>query len=276
MATLTTSDGVRIRYEDTMGTGTPVVLVHGWPLDHCSWGPQMQALSDAGHRVISYDRRGFGESGHNCTDYSYDRLATDLHELLVHLDIVDVMLVGFSMGSGEVVRYMKMHTRQAIRSTCIIAGVTPYLLKTEAHPEGGFPEENVGGFLDSAKANKEEFFSGFFRSAFYAANGQLAVSETVVEESMAAMRSASLDAIVETARGWATTDFRRGVSAVRVPTLVIHGDSDVAVPLEVSGQRTHEMIEDSTLHVVAGGPHGLLASHADEVSEQLVKWAHAH
>lgn len=275
MATLTVSDGSKIRYWDHMGEKHPVVLIHGWAQDHTSWDPQVAALTQAGHRVVSYDRRGFGASAHSETGYDYKTLATDLHQLLDRLDLHDVTLVGFSMGGGEIAEYLHRFSRERVRSVVFISSTTPYLLKTEDNPEGGFPEDALNEFVAAINTDKEAFFEQFLRT-FYSAQGELKVTQETLAEAMGTMRQASHTAIVECAHAWARSDFRGHLRAIGRPTLVVHGDSDAAVPVEVSGQRTHAAIEESTLHLLTNGPHGVLASHAEEVADLLVKWVSEH
>jgi non-heme chloroperoxidase len=264
---------VELYYEDH-GTGRPVVLIHGWPLSGRSWEAQVGPLVGAGHRVVTYDRRGFGASSQPWTGYDYDTFAADLDALLTALDLTDVTLVGFSMGGGEVVRYLSRHGAARVRSAVLAAAVPPYLYKSADNPDGGLDDATIEQFQQGVRTDRLAFLDGFTKDFFSPGGSGLLKSAAVSEEQrryawqIAAFASpkGTLDCITAFGR----TDFRPDVAAVTVPTLVIHGDSDAIVPLEVSGRRAHEAIAGSELVVIEGGPHGVNASHPEQFNRALL------
>ncbi|QIG42312.1 alpha/beta hydrolase [Nocardioides anomalus] len=268
MTTLETN-GITLNYEDTGGDGRAVVLIHGWPLSGASWSAQKEVLVEAGYRVIAYDRRGFGASDKPEDGYDYDTFAADLAGLLESLDVEDATLVGFSMGGGEVARYLANHGGDRVRSGVFAGAVPPYLLKTDDNPDGGLSDDDVEGMQNGARSNREEFLRDFLTN-FYSANGELAVSQERVDASYELSTQASDEAVVACIAAFGRTDFRGDVSSISQPCLVIHGSADAVVPFEVSGQRTAEMLENSTLVVVENGPHGFNVSHAEEFNRALL------
>ncbi len=269
MSTLTTPD-VELHYED-QGEGRPVVLIHGWPLSGRSWSNQVPALLEAGYRVITYDRRGFGESSQPTSGYDYDTFTADLDALLTHLDLTDVALVGFSMGGGEVVRYLGTYGPERVTRAVLAAAVPPYLYKNEDNPDGGLDDETIAGFENGVKADRAAFLEGF-ATGFFSANGQLKVSEDVRQEAIDVALLASAQGTVDCIAAFGRTDFRADVDGITVPTLVIHGDADAIVPFEVSGKRSAEALKDAQLHVVADGPHAINASHVEEFNRVLLEF----
>lgn len=265
------SNGISLNYTDTGGDGQPVVLIHGWPLSGDSWSAQVPALTAAGHRVITYDRRGFGDSDKPGTgyDYDYDTFAADLKGLLDGLDLREVTLVGFSMGGGEIARYIGSFGEDRLKSVVLAAAVPPYLLKSDANPEGGLAQEDVDGMQQAAREDREGFLDGFSQ-AFFSAHGELKVTEEQRQEALALAAKADDAGLVDCIAAFGTTDFRQDLTKVTVPTLVIHGDGDGTVPFEVSGKRTAESVEGATLHVVKDGPHGLIVSHPEEFNSTLL------
>ena len=264
-----TTNGVSLHFEDTGGEGRPVVLIHGWPLSGASWSEQVPALTAAGHRVITYDRRGFGESGKPDSGYDYDTFAADLAGLLEELDLRDVALVGFSMGGGEIARYIGTHGQDRVRAAVFAAAVPPYLLKTDDNPEGGLGQDDVEGMQQGARDDREGFLDGF-TTDFFSAGGELKVTEEQRQEALALAAQAGDQGLVECIHAFGTTDFRADLEKVTVPTLVIHGDGDATVPFEVSGKRTAEIVDGAELVVVKDGPHGLNVSHAEEFNRALL------
>jgi pimeloyl-ACP methyl ester carboxylesterase len=260
-----------LHVDDTGGTGRPVVLIHGWPLSGESWKAQVPALQEAGHRVVTYDRRGFGRSDKPKTGYTYDRLTDDLRAVLEALDLDDVTLVGFSMGGGEVARYFTKYGTDKVRSVVFAAAVPPYLLKTPGNPDGPLPATEAAKMSAALTANQDEFYDGFITD-FYTAGDTLAVSEEQRQAALALAAQASKIAALEAMTSFANTDFRDDLEKVEVPTLVIHGDSDGVVPFEGSGARTHEAVAGSRLHVIEGGPHGINDSHTDEFNRVLLEF----
>jgi pimeloyl-ACP methyl ester carboxylesterase len=267
----TISNGsVDLHVEDTGGDGRPVVLIHGWPLSGASWSATVAALSEAGHRVVTYDRRGFGQSGKpgEESSYDYDTLTSDLDAVLTGLDLHDVSLVGFSMGGGEVARYIGTHGEERVHSAVFAAAIPPNLAKDDAHPDGALDDETVQGMQRDLAADPSGFLDGFLTN-FYSANGDLKVTEEQRQAALGLAAQADVHAAVQCIRSW-VEDFSGDLAKVTVPTLVIHGDSDAIVPVEVSGKRTHEQVEGSELVVLEKGPHGINTSHRDEFNDALV------
>ncbi len=267
----TMSNGtVDIHFEDSGGTGRPVVLVHGWPLSGASWSDLVPVLRDAGFRVVTYDRRGFGESAKPGTEstYDYDTLTSDLDALVRELDLQDASLVGFSMGGGEVARYVGNHGEDRLHSVVFASAVPPCLLKDDDHPDGALDAATVAGMQEQLRADREGFLDGFVTN-FFTAGEELKVTEAQRQEALDLALQSDLHAAAECIASW-VTDFTGDLAKVTVPTLVIHGDSDGIVPIEVSGQRTHEAVAGSELHVVEGGPHGINTSHAEEFNTAVL------
>jgi len=258
----------KLHVDDTGGDGRPVVLVHGWPLSGASWSEQVPALTAAGYRVITYDRRGFGRS-ETGSAYDYDTLAADLDNLLEELDVREATLVGFSMGGGEVARYVAEHGEERLHSVVFAAAVPPYLLKTDDNPDGPLTEKAAGEMEQGLRADRDAFFDQF-TTDFFSADGALKVGESQRQEALALARQSDQDAALGCMEAFGTTDFREDLKAITVPTLVIHGDSDATVPFEGSGARTHAAVEQSEVVLVPGGPHGLNVSHADRFNEALL------
>ena len=263
------TNGITLSYEDTGGGGRPVVLIHGWPLSGASWSEQVPALVEAGHRVITYDRRGFGASDKPEGGYDYDTFSEDLAGLLEALRVTDATLVGFSMGGGEVVRYLGTRGTERVRSAVLAGAVPPYLLRTDDNPDGGLDEEAVEGMKAGARDDRAGFLDAFTRN-FFSANGDLRVTEEQRQEALALAEPASDAALVGCIDAFSRTDFRGDLEAIDVPVLVIHGDADAIVPFEVSGHRSAAALSHATLQVVEGGPHGFNVSHAEELNRALV------
>ena len=264
----TESNGIQLSYEDTGGDGRTVVLIHGWPLSGASWADQVPALTAAGYRVITYDRRGFGASDKPESGYDYDTFAEDLAGLLDHLDVTDATLVGFSMGGGEVARYLGTRGSERVRSAVFAAAVPPFLLKSDDNPDGGLGREDVDGMKQGVADDREGFLDEFSVN-FFSADDELKVTDQQRKDAFALAEPARIEAIVGCIEAFGTTDFRDDLAKVDVPVLVIHGDGDAIVPFEVSGKRTAEL-DTATLHVVEGGPHGVNTSHADEFNQALL------
>jgi len=264
------SGNIDLYYEDH-GSGDPVVLIHGYPLSGASWEKQIPALLAAGHRVITYDRRGFGKSSQPTTGYHYDTFAEDLHKLITHLKLRNFALVGFSMGGGEVARYIGKHGSKGVTKAVFISSVPPFLLKTADNPEG--VEGSVfEGIQKTVAADRYAFFTEFFKN-FYNTDVLLGkrISEQAVQASWNVATFASATASLACVPTW-HEDFRNDLARVDVPTLVIHGDADRIVPLAASGQRTAQLVKGARLHVVKDGPHAVNWTHADEVNTELVNF----
>ncbi len=275
MAEVTAHHGIfrntNLHVDDTGGPGRPVVLIHGWPLSGESWSEQVPASQEAGYRVITYDRRGFGRSDKPAKGYDYDTLTEDLHTLLEELDVSDATLVGFSMGGGEVARYFTKYGTDRLHSVVFAAAVPPYLMKGDDNPEGPLPPEAAAQMTQGLTDDEAGFYDQFV-TQFFSANGTLKVSEAQREEALALTRQADQKAALGCMEAFATTDFRDDLPKVTVPALIIHGDSDGTVPYEGSGKRTHEAIPGSRVHVIADGPHGCNVSHAEEFNRVLLEF----
>lgn len=275
MATLTVGQEnqlpIELHYEDC-GDGEPVVLIHGWPLSGRSWEYQVPALIEAGYRVITYDRRGFGESSQPWNGYDYDTLAGDLHQLLEHLNVNNATLVGFSMGGGEVARYISAHGTQRIKNAVFAGAVPPYLYKTEDNPNGAMDDATIEEFENAVKSDRLEFLEGFTQNFFASGEETGLVSESLRLYNKHIASMASPKGTLDCISAFGKTDFRKDLEKIDVPTLVIHGDSDAIVPFEASGKRTHEAINNSELAVIDGGSHGLNVTHAKAFNEALIEF----
>jgi pimeloyl-ACP methyl ester carboxylesterase len=262
------SGDIELYYEDH-GTGIPVVLIHGWPLSGDSWEKQVPVLLEAGYRVITYDRRGFGRSGRPASGYTYDTFAEDLNMLMTTLDLKDATLVGFSMGGGEIARYIGTFGSRRVRSVAFVSAVTPFLLKTDDNPSG-VDGALFDGIRQAIAEDRPKFLTQFFHE-FYNLDvmGKDRISEEAVRLSWIVGAVASAKATLDCVTAW-TTDFRDDISAIRVPTLVVHGDADRIVPFPASGKRTHELIDSSRLVVLKDAPHGLNWTHAAELNRALL------
>src|SRR6266478_2147110 len=262
------SGTIELYYEDH-GSGKPVVLIHGWPLSGRSWESQVPALISAGHRVVTYDRRGFGWSSQPWNGYDYDTFSADLDALLQHLDLKGATLVGFSMGGGEVARYIARYGTGRVSKAVLASAVPPYLYKAQDNPEGALDDAAIAQFQNGVKRDRIAFVDDFAR-AFLSAGGKLQVSEAqrIYARDIAAFASpkGTLDCIAAFGR----TDFRGDLKKITIPALIIHGDSDAIVPFEASGKRSHEAIKGSQLVLVKGGPHGLNASHPEAFNKALL------
>ncbi len=260
---------VELYYEDH-GTGKPVVLIHGWPLSGRSWENQVPVLIEAGYRVVTYDRRGFGWSSQPWSGYDYDTFAADLDALLAHLDLHEATLVGFSMGGGEVVRYIGTYGTDRISKAVLAAAVPPYLYKSADNPDGGLDDATIEQFQNGVKSDRIAFLENFTHGFFAAGAKTDLISEVqrTYNRDIAAFASpkGTLDCITAFGR----TDFRRDLAKINVPTLIIHGDSDAIVPFEISGKRSHATIAGSQLALIKGGPHGLNVTHPAEFNTALL------
>lgn len=259
---------IHLYYEDH-GSGKPVVLIHSWPLDGASWEKQTMALLGAGQRVILYDRRGFGKSSRPALGYDYDTFAEDLHKLITHLDLHDTALVGFSMGAGEVARYVGKYGKERVRKAAVLSGITPYLLKASDNPtgvEGGLFEEIQEGLRADRPAFLQKFMSDFYNFDSLEAGR---ISEAAVQASWVTAVQASPKGTLDCVRAW-TTDFRPDVQRMDLPTLVIHGDADRIVPQSATAAVMAKTLKGAKSVTVKGGPHGILWTHADQVNTELV------
>lgn len=258
-------------YEDH-GLGSPVVLIHGWPLSGRSWEYQVPALIEAGNRVITYDRRGFGRSSQPWGGYDYDSFAADLKVLMEELDLTDATLVGFSMGGGEVARYIGNYGTKRVSKAVLAAAVPPYLYKSDDNPDGGLDDATIEQFEEGVRGSRIPFLDEFASGFFAAGDRNDLVSESFKLHNREIAAFASPKGTLDCIAAFGRTDFRDDLAKFKVPTLIIHGDSDAIVPFEVSGKRSHEAIEGSSLELIEGGPHGINATHAEQFNRALINF----
>ncbi len=260
---------IEIYYEDH-GSGAPIVLVHGWPLSGASWEKQVTDLLNAGHRVITYDRRGFGQSSRPTTGYDYDTFTEDLHKLVTKLDLRDFALVGFSMGGGEVARYFGKYGSDRVSKAVFMSAVPPFLLKTADNPEG-VDSSAFEGIKAAIVADRPAFLSQFLLNFFNVDQlGGKLISDQVVQLNWTIAAGASPKGTLDCVTAFSSTDFRNDLKRIDVPTLVIHGDADRIVPFVVSGKRTAELVKGARLLTIEGAPHGLNWTHASKLNPELV------
>ncbi|KLE35645.1 alpha/beta fold hydrolase [Aurantiacibacter luteus] len=269
MAYLKTRDGTHLRWKE-LGSGRPVILIHGWPLSADSWDPVMMALADNGYRAIAYDRRGFGHSDHAAKGYDYDTFADDLADVMKETGATDnVALVGFSMGGGEIARYMSRHGGQGVTQAVLVSSVVPYMLKTDDNPDG-VPQSTFDEMTEGMKTDYRHFFTGFFKD-FYG-DGVLRDKVTDEEKHWAWMTTmmASKYATMKSAEAFATTDFRPDLPSITVPTLVIHGTSDQTVPIDATGRAVAEQVPSASIIEYDGEPHAVFATQTERLCNDLL------
>ena len=268
MQYVTTTDETKLYVKD-WGTGQPVILLHGWPLSADSWDDQAMAIADAGYRAIAYDRRGFGRSSQPWSGYDYDTLADDLAAVIEQTGAQDAVLMGFSMGGGEVARYMSRHAGKSVAKAALIGAVVPYMLKTSDNPKG--TEQAVFDKMAQAiKEDRPKFFADFFKDFYGVGMLSSPVSDAFIQASCNVAMQASLKATLECAKSFATTDFRPDLPAFSVPTLIIHGTSDQTVPIDAAGRAAAKGIANATLIEYDGAPHGLFATEKDRLTKDLL------
>ena len=265
---VTTADKTKLYVKD-WGSGRPVVLLHGWPLSADSWDDQAMAFADAGYRVIAYDRRGFGRSSQPWSGYDYDTLSDDLAAVIEQTGAQDAVLMGFSMGGGEVARYMSRHQAKSVSKAVLISSVVPFMLKTDNNPDG--TEQAVFDKIGNGiKEDRAKFFAGFFKDFYGVGMLSSPVSDEFVQASCNVAMQASLKATLACAESFSTTDFRGDLAAFKVPTLIIHGTSDVTVPIDAAGRAAAKGIAGSTLLEYEGAPHGLFATEKSRLTRDLL------
>ncbi|HUQ59337.1 alpha/beta hydrolase [Lentzea sp.] len=263
------STDVELHYEDK-GEGRPVVLIHGYPLDGNSWEGQVPALLAAGNRVITYDRRGFGKSSQPATGYDYDTFAADLNTLVETLDLHDAVLVGFSMGTGEVARYLSTYGSARVAKAVFLASLEPFLLVTDDNPDGAAPASFFQGVSDAVKKDRYAFFTSFYNDFFNLdENLGTRVSEEAVRNAWNVAASAGAIASAAAPLTW-PTDFRADIPRVDVPTLIVHGTADRTLPIDATGRRFAKALPTARYVEIDGAPHGLLTTHTAEVNEVLL------
>ena len=271
MPFIKTQDGTELFFND-WGSGPPVVLIHGWPLDADMWSDQATFLAENGLRVVAYDRRGFGRSSQPWRGYDYDTLASDLAAIMDGLDLRNALLVGFSMGGGEVARYLARYGAGRVSKAALVSAVTPYLLKTDDNPTG-VDSSTFDQILEGLNKDRPHFLSGF-GAAFYG-NSLLdkKVSGEMLQWSLQMAMMGSQRATVECAKAFAMTDFRADMGAFTVPTLIIHGTADKTVPIDASARQAVKMIPGARLVEYDGEPHGLHATAKDRLNADLADFA---
>jgi pimeloyl-ACP methyl ester carboxylesterase len=265
------STPIELYYED-QGAGQPIVLIHGYPLNGHSWELQTRELLAAGYRVITYDRRGFGQSSKVGEGYDYDTFAADLNTLLEKLDLRDVILVGFSMGTGELARYVKNYGHERVAKLAFLASLEPFLVQRDDNPEG-VPQEVFDGIVKAAREDRYAWFTQFYKD-FYNLDATLGskISQEVVTANWNTATTSAPVAAYAVVSAW-IEDFREDVEAVRAaakPTLILHGTEDNILPIDVTARRFHQAVPDAEYVEVEGAPHGLLWTHADEVNAALL------
>lgn len=265
---VTAGDGTQLYVKD-WGSGPPVILLHGWPLSSDSWDDQAMAIAEAGFRAIAYDRRGFGRSSQPWTGYDYNTLTDDLAAVITQTGAHDAALVGFSMGGGEVARYMSRHAGRSVSKAALISSVVPYMRQTDDNPDG----TDQGVFVEMIQGMKEDraqFFATFFRDFFGVSLMSHPASDEVIDWARSMAMQASLKATLECAKSFATTDFRPDLAAFKVPTLIIHGTEDKTVPIDASGRAAAKGIANARLIEYDGAPHGVQVTHKDRLSDDLI------
>lgn len=265
------STDIELYYEDH-GSGQPVVLIHGYPLDGSSWEKQTAALLKAGYRVITYDRRGFGKSSKTTAGYDYDTFAADLNTVLTTLDLSDAVLVGFSMGTGEVTRYLGTYGSARVAKAAFLGSLQPFLLKTDDNPEG-VPQEVFDGLMEAVTADRYAFFTGFFQN-FYNSDqflGTPRLSQEVLDAGWRLAANSGATASVAAQPTW-LTDFRADIPKMDVPALILHGTADNILPIEATGRLFAKALPAAELVEIEGAPHGLLWTHAAEVNDVLLRF----
>ena len=264
----TGAPATELYYQD-LGQGQPVVMIHGWPLSHRMWEGQVNALTAAGFRCIAYDRRGFGESGQPAGGYDYDTFASDLNDLMTGLDLRNAVLAGFSMGGGEVARYLGRYGSDRVSKAMLLGAVPPFLLKTADNP-GGVDKGVFDGMLEAVKQDRVAFLDQFFPNFYNFEPGSKGVSADLIPFSKWVAWGASPLATQQCIVAFGTTDFRQDLKKIKVPTLIVHGDADRIVPFDVSGKRSHETIKGSRLDVLKGAPHGFAATHTQQLNALML------
>lgn len=245
------------------GEGQPVILIHGWPLSHQMWEYQTQKIIDAGYQAIAYDRRGFGKSSKPYYGYDYDTLAKDLHDLINALELKDVILTGFSMGGGEVARYIGTYGTDKVAKAALVSSVVPFILKTPDNPDG-VPEETFEGFKKNIKEDRLAFLKEFGETFVNYKDNKKKISEAQVHYNWSVAAAASPKATLDCIDSFGKTDFREDCKKFDIPTLIVHGDADQVVPIETAGQAAAKIIKDSNYQIIKDAPHGLVFTHTEE------------
>lgn len=265
-----TAPNVKLYVKD-YGEGKPVILIHGWPLSNEMWEYQIDTLVQNNFRVIAYDRRGFGKSSQPWDGYDYDTLADDLKAIIEQLDLKEVTLVGFSMGGGEVVRYFSRHGGKGVSKAVLIASITPFQLQTDSNPNG-VPQEKYDGMATLIKEDRISFLDNFGKTFFGVSFISKPISTPLLDYYRMLCSFASPRATLECAKSFSATDFRREMVSVNVPTLIIHGDEDKTVPIEITSEIAAKLIPDNKFIVYEGAPHGLFYIEKDKLNKDLIEF----
>ncbi len=268
MPYITTRDNTRLYVKD-WGSGRPVILTHGWPLSADSWDEAAMAIANAGFRAIAYDRRGFGRSDQPLDGYNYDTLADDLAAVIAETGATDATIVGFSMGGGEVARYMSRHGGRNVAQAALIASVVPYMLQTPDNPNG-VPQATYDQIMAGLKEDRAKFFTGFFRDFYGVGLVSHPVSNEVIEWSRNVAMMAGVPGTLGCALAFSTTDFRPDLAAFNVPTLIVHGTDDSIVPIATSARQAAAALPNATVIEYEGAPHGLFATHKERLTSDLL------
>lgn len=264
----TATEEVNIFYED-FGKGQPVILIHGWPLSHRMWEYQLEEIVNAGFRCITYDRRGFGESDKPWRKYDYDTLASDLNNLIHHLSLTDSIIVGFSMGGGEVARFIGNYGTNKISKAALISAVPPFMLKTSDNPEG-LEKEVFEGFKQNIREDRAGFLAGFGDKFVNYSDNKEKISKDQVHLNWSIACKASPKATIDCVDSFGLTDFREDLKKFDVPTLVVHGDADQIVPIEIGGKKSKDLISNAIYEAIQDAPHGLVFTHKKEFNKILI------
>lgn len=259
---------VNLYYQD-LGSGTPVILIHGWPLDHQMWDYQVAALTDAGYRCIAYDRRGFGKSDKPLTGYDYDTLADDLKAVIDEFQLENAVLVGFSMGGGEVVKYFSRHGGKGIAKAVLVSSIAPFMLQTDDNPDG-VPQKKIDEIAAGIQADRPGFLGGFAKQFYGVGILNKAVSEERLSTDLTIAMQATLKSTLGAAVAFSSTDLRENILSINVPTLVIHGDEDQTVPIKATGEQAAALIPGAKYIVYQGEPHGLFITSKDQLNADLI------
>ena len=264
----TGSNPTHLYYQD-IGDGAPVVLIHGWPVSHRMWESQVNALTAAGYRCVAYDRRGFGDSGRPTGGYDYDTFASDLNDLMTHLDLKGVTLAGFSMGGGEVARYIGRYGEERVSKAMLLGAITPFLLETPDNPVAA-PRSVFDGMIAGATKDRLGFLANFFPNCYNSDANYPGVSADLIPFTKWIAWAASPLGTQKCIEAFGTTDFREDLKKFTVPTMLVHGDADRIVPIDISARKAHPLLPGSRLEVLAGAPHGFPATHAEQLNALML------
>jgi len=264
------SEYINLYYQD-YGKGQPVVLVHGWPLSNAMFEYQKQAIVEAGYRCISYDRRGFGSSDRPWSGYDYDTMAQDLNDLITKLHLDDVILVGFSMGGGELGRYVGNYGTDKLSKLVFLSSVAPFMMKTDDNPDG-VPEKTLNGFKDAIRNDRLGFLDDFGKNFVNYDDNKDKVSSSQLHYNWGIAAGASPKATLDCIDAFGKTDLRGDLKKIDIPTLFVHGDADQVVPIDPTAKQGHKIVKDSKLEIIKDAPHGCVFTHTDEVNKILLNF----